>query len=366
MKFRYCILVLLFVILHSLQPHVASTAGPPASFCGTMYELPFAEPGDSGRRKCGAKEARTYRPKFKGIGFQILDSESEACFVTDQQYKLLDELVESVVTKVKYNPNLVDRGAKIEQARNVSKVISDTLRAKGFALFIPTESLGDALISRNRLGEPERHIFDCDTGSFIFLTIVENLGAPVSLVDITLPSGAGHNYVRWHIDDQTSFDWDMNGQSECLTPTGLPSYEGRSMSRDETFGYALGLRASIWETLGKYDSALSDYREAIKLYPQEHAYYNNFAWVVATKQLSNRKQLQKAALEASEHATTITRTANYLDTLACVYALTGDFKKAITLESEAVKTASGRDEAAFRERLAGFLKPKPKDCTGAE
>jgi tetratricopeptide (TPR) repeat protein len=331
-----------------------------------MYERPFAAPGDSGRRQCGVKEPRTYRPKYKGIGFQVLDSESEACFVPDQQYKLLDELVNSVVTKVKYNPNLVDRDARIEQAKNISKAISDTLKANGFALFIPTESLGDALISRNRPGEPERHIFDCDTGSLIFLTIAENLGAPVSLVDITLPSDAGHNYVRWYIDDKTSLDWDMNGQAECSTPADLPNYEGRSMSRDETLGYALGLRASIWETLGKYDSAISDYREPMKLYPQDPVYYNNFAWIVATRQLSDRKQLQKAALTASEHATTVNRTANYLDTLACVYALTGDFKKAITLESEAVKTARGKDEAAFRQRLAGFMEPKPRDCTGAK
>ena len=365
MIFRYCVLIVLFVIVHSLHLHVSRTADPPASVCGTMYESPFAEPGDSGRRKCGVKEPRAYRPRNKGIGFKILDSESEACFVTDQQYKLLDELVSSVVTNVKYNSNLVDRSAKIEQAKNISRAISDTLKTRGFALFIPTESLGDALISRNRPGEAERHIFDCDTGSLIFLTIAQNLGAPVSLVDITLPSGAGHNYVRWYIDDEISVDWDMNGQADCLTPTDLPDYEGRSMSKDETFGYALGLRASISETLGKYDSALSDYREAMKLYPQELGYYNNFAWIVATKRLSNRKQLQKAALVVSEHATTISRTANYLDTLACVHALTGNFEKAITLEREAVNTARGKDEAAFRERLAGFLKPKPRDCTGA-
>jgi tetratricopeptide (TPR) repeat protein len=138
------------------------------------------------------------------------------------------------------------------------------------------------------------------------------------------------------------------------------------MSSEETFGYAIGLRASIWETLDKYDSAISDYRAAIRFYPQDHTYYNNFAWIVATKELRNRKELQKDALAASQHARTVMRTANYLDTLACVYAFTGDFKKAILLESEAVKTARGKDEAAFRERLAGFLNPKPKDCTGAK
>jgi hypothetical protein len=100
------------------------------------------------------------------------------------------------------------------------------------------------------------------------LTVAENLGAPVSLVEITLPSGSGHNYVRWKIDENTSMDWDMNGQSECATPPNLASYEGRSMTRSETLGYALTLRADLWKDRGLYESAISDYRGAMKLYPQ--------------------------------------------------------------------------------------------------
>ena len=48
--------------------------------------------------------------------------------------------------------------------------------------------------------------------------------------------------------------------------------------------------------------------------------------IVATRELRKRKELQKDALAASQHATTVMRTANYLDTLACVYAFIGDFK----------------------------------------
>lgn len=364
MALRFCLVVILLAICVALQPTdktVLAVGGPPA-FCGTESAPPLADPRDSGRRKCGPEVKHTYRPKYKGIGFEILDSESKACFVPDQQYKLLDEIVGTIVATASYDRNLKEKSAKIEQARRISKAISDTLKARGFRLFIPTETLGDSLINRNVPGEPERHIFDCDTGSLIFLTVAENLGAPVTLVDITLPSGAGHNYVRWQIDQQTSFDWDVNGQAECLTPSGLPSYEGRAMSRREIFGYALGLRASVWETLEKYDPALVDYRNASKLYPQDPVYSNNFAWMIATKEVANKKGLRKEALAASQHAIAVTRTAGYLDTLACVYALLGDFEEAIRIQTEAVKMPLSKP--SFEKRLALFKSVPPKDCTG--
>jgi hypothetical protein len=56
--------------------------------------------------------------------------------------------------------------------------------------------LSDALIDRVDSNGSKRHIFDCDTGSFIFLTIAENLGAPVALVEIPLAGNNDHNYVR--------------------------------------------------------------------------------------------------------------------------------------------------------------------------
>jgi tetratricopeptide (TPR) repeat protein len=367
MFFRFCLSIILAAIPVCLragdQPALSRGILLPAH-CGNMYAPPFAAKGDSGSRKCGAAVRRIYTSRYRGLGFEILDSESQACFVPDQEYRLLDEIVDAVVKSLKYDPSLTDRQAKIEQARQISKKISDTLKARGFALYIPTETVSDALIDRNLSGEPERHIFDCDTGSFIFLTVAENLGAPVALVEITLPSGSGHNYVRWRIDDQTSFDWDMNGQSECVTPANIASYEGKSMTRQETLGYALTLRASLWETSGLYGSANSDYREAMKLYPQAPGSYNNFAWMIATKEMPGRKKLEQDALVAAEHAVTIARKPNYLDTLACVCALQGNFQQAIKYESEAA--AGDSRNSSFQERLAQFKSPNPKDCTGAK
>ena len=298
MFFRFCLLTALTTIsvyLCIAQQSAPLTRVPAAAYCGEMYAPPFASFSNIGTRKCAAAVERKYIPRYKGIGYEILDSESKACFVPDQACRLLDEIIDTVMKSVKYKPGLTNRQAKIEQARQISKKISDTLKERGFALHIPTETLSDALIERNLPGEPEQHVFDCDIGSFIFLTVAENLHAPVSLVDITLPSGSGHNYIRWYIDGETSLDWDMNGQAECVTPLNPANYEGKSMSRNDSLGYALTLRALLWENQKLYESAISDYRAASKLYPQAPVSYNNFAWLIATKEVSDRKKFQQEA-----------------------------------------------------------------------
>lgn len=42
-------------------------------------------------------------------------------------------------------------------------------------MLLAPQTLSDALIDRNAVGESPRRIFDCDTGSLIFLAIAENL-----------------------------------------------------------------------------------------------------------------------------------------------------------------------------------------------
>jgi tetratricopeptide (TPR) repeat protein len=367
MSFRSCLILTLaaiFICLCVSQRPAFSREFLQLRHCGSVNALPIANRIDVQTRRCEAPVERTYTPRYRGIGYEILDSESQACFVPDQEYKLLDEIVGTVLKRVKYNPDLKDTQAKIVQAIEISKTISDTLKERGFALYIPTDTLSDALINRNQPGERERHIFDCDTGSFIFLTVAENLGAPVSLVEISLPSEAGHNYVRWQIDSSTLFDWDMNGQSECATPTNLPNYQGKSMTRTEALGYALTFRAWLWKKQGQYNESLDDYREAMKTYPQAPLSYNNFAWLIATKEVPNRQKLQEAALAAAKQAVSIENLANYLDTLGCVCALMGDYKQAIKYESEAA--AKNPHDSSIARRLKWFKSPMPKDCTGEE
>lgn len=341
------------------QPKLESIEAPLAH-CGEIYAPPFGSPLDAWTRECDNHGVRAYIHRHNGLGFEILDSESEACFVPDEEYKLLDSLIDQVQAKIHYDAAITDPTEWLKQARIISKVISDTLAENGFVLYIPTDTLSDALLNRATTSQRARYIFDCDTGSFIFLSISDSLNAPVSLVDVTLPSGVGHNYVQWNLDDSHSMNWDVNGRAECLTPMNLPAFQGRPMSREQTMGYVLYLRAKMWSKRQVYDRAIADFRSAMRMYPEDPSSYNNFAWMVATKDIPARKRLVDDALNAALKATSIENIANYLDTLACTYALKGNFQQALKFENQALAKAPGNSD--FSARLLLFN--SSVNCTG--
>ena len=335
----------------------------PRPLCGSTYAPPFANQGDAAPRVCSLARPRNYTPKHRGIGFEILDLESDACFVSDDSYRLLDEIVEGVSKRVPLaQPS--DERTKVEQVYAVSRATGDVLAEKGFGLYIPTETLGDALVARNAPGEAPRHIFDCDTGSMILLTVAESLSLAASLVEITLPSGSGHNYVRWHISDTTSIDWDTNGRAPCTTPSNLPSFQGKSLTRDQTISYVLAVRAQTWERKRSFVQAIADYRDAIRLFPDRPGAFNNFAWLIATKEFEGRSSHKAEGLRAANEAVALQRTPNHLDTLACVSAFLGDFNAALNYESEALRGEPSNE--VFKRRLEQFQGQSPKDCTGAD
>lgn len=354
---------LTFLLLISLPTGLL--AGPPPDrkqsvlpVCGSAYSPPYANPSDAGRRTCPARNSRGYTTKYRGIGFEILDLESEACFVPDAAYRLLDDIVDEVISRLSQV-----RQSNIEQVLAISKTTGDVLAHRGFGLYIPTETLGDALHPRNRPGESPRHIFDCDTGSMILLTIAEVLSTPASLVEITLPSGSSHNYVRWQVDQFTSIDWDTNGRGQCLTPRNTPSFQGKSMSRSEVISYALTLRAPLWER-GSAARAIDDYFEAMKRSPGHPGPQNNFAWLIATKEFSDRSKYKAMAIDAATKAVALHRIPNYMDTLACVHAFAGEFDLAKRYAEEAVAGAPSNTQ--FAQRLKLFQAANPTDCTGSD
>ncbi|MDQ3281305.1 MAG: hypothetical protein M3Q69_07815 [Acidobacteriota bacterium] len=303
---------------------------------------------------------RTYQRRHSGIAYDILDAESEACFVPDDQFALLDKIVDDTTKAIPVGL-AGNRATRLSTARNDSAAIGQVLENHGFELFIPTDALSDALFSRTE-NLKTAHTFDCDTSSFVYLTVAENLQLPLSMIDITLASGAGHNYVRWQIDNVTTLDWDTNGRVVCRTPSGLPPNEGKSMTRTQVIGYSRALRAMLWERQKQPLRALTDLRDSISMYPESGLARNNLAWLVATVDLPDRAKLFDEALQQAEKAVELRRDANRLDTLACVFALRGAFDRAIEVENDAISL--GGSTPTLRERLIRF--GQQRDCTGLE
>jgi hypothetical protein len=89
--------------------------------------------------------------------------------------------------------------------------------------------------------------------------------------------------------------------------------------------------------------------------------YNNLAWLIATREVSQRQMLKDQALTAARHALGIWPSANYKDTLACVYALRSDFVSAIKAETDALNETH---DSEYEGHLRLFQMTPPKDCTG--
>lgn len=335
--------------------------------CGDKNTDPTAlywDPKDRGPRQCGPSLARNYTPKFKGLGFEVLNFESEACFVPDQSFQLLDTIVATIVKRV------TDANPRHGQAKAllISKITSSLLTEMGFALWIPTENLSDALALRRTESDPFRHIFDCDTGSMILLTVAEALGVEASLVESTIDGHdpnefVYHNFVRWRLDEDRSLNWDMNFKDICTTPNDkqLP-YQGKELSKQQFWGYESELRGNIWQRNGRYTDAAKDFLEGMKKFPERPGAYNGFAWAVASKEFSERENYSDEALAAALKAVAIRQDASYEDTLACVYAFRGDFTNAIETEKRALQHVPVKLKDDFMRRLNKF--EAAKDCSG--
>lgn len=332
------------------------------SYCGDLYAPPFASQNDGKRpRICAPAQARGYTPLNRSIATEALDIESEQCFVPDDAYHLLDEIISAVKSRVgeANDDDTVEK--KKERALAIGKATGDVMEERGFGLYIPTETLGDALVPKSKNGTPARHVFDCDTGSLIVLAVAESLQQKAALVEITLSSGSGHNFVRWSFDKQV-VDWDVNGRSQCAMPLNNPSFQGRAMTHDETISYITSIRGMRWQKNGNILEAIKDYRRSIALFPQHPLAYNNFSWLVATRSFPERESLAKEASNYADELIRIQPNANNLDTAACMSAFLGRFDAAAELEERALRVDPGN--GTFTQRAAQFRATPPKDCTG--
>lgn len=331
-------------------------------YCGSQYAPPHANPTDGRKtRPCGPPKTRSYQAKHKGIGFKALELETESCFVPDEAYRLLDDIIDEVIRTVAQDTGAMP-GDPSNYVLKVSAATGNVLAKRGFGLYIPTETLGDALVPRSAAGEPPRHVVDCDASSFILLSVADAMKLKANLVEITLYSGAGHNFVRWQIDQDTTLDWDTNGRSQCLMRANNPAFQGMSMTEDQVMSYLLTLRAQKWSQQGYSYRSVEDNYAAINKFPEHPSAYNNLVWEIATKVFPERSDWKDRALEYSRKLLEIERIPNNLDTAACMAAYAGDFVKAKALEEEAL--AGSPSNETFRRRAAQFGSGQPRDCTG--
>ena len=126
---------------------------------------------------------------------------------------------------------------------------------------------------------------------------------------------------------------------------------GRDLSevikRDPRDAFAYGHRAEAYGYLGYFSRAAADLTEQVKLLPNDPMSHNDLAWTLATCPDSSVRN-GKLALAHAEKACQLTSFKNpiFIDTLAAACAETGDFARAVRLQTVAI------------ELLAPSLKPQ--------
>ena len=113
---------------------------------------------------------------------------------------------------------------------------------------------------------------------------------------------------------------------------------------------------------GEYTNAVDILRQAILFDPNDDASCNYLAWIKATcsdASVRDGKEAVSAATKACELAEW--KAWNWIDTLAAAYAEAGDFKRAIELEEQALRTGnpSEPDQKQMRERIALYKQSRP-------
>jgi Flp pilus assembly protein TadD len=121
---------------------------------------------------------------------------------------------------------------------------------------------------------------------------------------------------------------------------------------------------------GKNSEAAAQYREALRLSPNEPNALNNLAWLLATAPEEDLRD-GREAVTLAERACELTRRKHplFIGTLAAAYAENGQFDEAVRAAAEAVTLAREQgfvDLASTNERLRELYRKKKPFRQGAD
>jgi tetratricopeptide (TPR) repeat protein len=149
-----------------------------------------------------------------------------------------------------------------------------------------------------------------------------------------------------------------------VNPSPAPAEEGEVAPAGDDPKDAKGFvdRADDYVDRGEYDKAIADYKEAIRLAPEESEGYNSLAWLLATC-TEDRVRDGKKAVELATKACELTKwkDADTLSTLAAAHAECGHFDEAVKWQKKALKIGfdDAEDTKAAREQLKLYEAGKP-------
>lgn len=318
--------------------------------------------------------ALAYQPKYHTIAHTILERETLAATVPDEMFKLVDTLIDEAkqlgisgqltddaqiaVACGKIDNLLINHGF-VYPPTGLTQLLSDGLTPK----HVDAQELQSIL---NQFHNFRRRDFinhhpdgpfyyvDCDTASFLYLGIADELKLPLFLVEVP-----GHNFVRWYVSDSHYVDWEtMDGSAldDNFYRQGfqIPAAQEQNgvflskMTPADVLGYCAFVVGGTFEQQKQWQKALDEYIICTQRYSRSPEGWNNAAWVLTSARDATIRNGQKAVTLALQ-AVALYPQANNLDTLGCAYAEAGDFDKAIEIESKAAQL-----DPTYEKTVVGF------------
>jgi tetratricopeptide (TPR) repeat protein len=214
---------------------------------------------------------------------------------------------------------------------------------------------------------------DCDLGSFLYLGIAESLGLPLTFIEVPK-----HNFIRWNFNDKTHINWDVNSADffsdddfrEGLSPTVNTAFNTgketayRYLENMDTSGFIGSYSWVIGRNLKKekkYSEARKYYELAIEKWSYHPTPKLSLAYLITFYGVFNTREDHLIANKLAKEAVEIYSKENeYLETLACTYALLGNYDMAI---KTILKTTPVNSQLknAFENKKTGLDVYKPID-----
>ena len=342
-----------------------------------------------------SQELDSERWKYNTIAHRIIKLEEtlidDSLIDYSEMYSLIDSLIEYSSTKIRKikQSNLSERKKGIQ----IVKAIDQSLTELNFLVFIKIQLLSEGLtkrkvnrdeirltprkiggvkyythfgdimnynnygmlfLTKKRLDHFEKnnseyyHFVDCDLGSFLYLAIAEVNNLPMHLVEVPK-----HNFIRYQINDNEFFNWDINaagifsneeyakGDSPTVsTPISEQDLKDSvylmNMSNDEILEYTYGLIGYWMSEKGSINKVENIYKSALMDLPDSPLIMNNLSWLYLTNKEFNDPKFYTKAYELSVKVDSILpNNLTYKDTYSCACAAIGDFKKALEIEKTA-------------------------------
>lgn len=284
-----------------------------------------------------------------------------------QALKRYDEAKESFSRAAELVPDssipLLERAHVSALAGDYDKAIEDVGRAleidpdNWFALLLRAQTLAQAGNPEEALADAKRAFElrpDSDDALRVWAMVTEKAGQTATAVKDL------RQQVEANPDDAVA--WLQLGLLYAAQHKSLKAIDAYSaaikLKRRREFSYQV--RADTYLNRGMQKEAIADYKEALKLKPDNSGVLNNLAWVLATSpepQLRNAEKAIELALKSCE--LTNYQQAHILSTLAAAYAENGDFKTARKWSEKSIEIADESLKDQLRKELASYEKEEP-------